>query len=88
MPDYSDLAYKEYDWERSVYGKVREQIPEDAPTPKGKPVATTTYTDANLYHDLATGRAVSGVLHFVNQTPIEWFTKKQATVETSTYGSV
>ena len=87
MPDYSDLAYKEYDWERSVYGKVREQIPEDAPTPKGKPVVTSTYKDANLYHDLATGRAVSGVLHFVNQTPIEWFTKKQATVETSTYGS-
>ena len=87
MPDYSDLAYNEYDWERTVYGKVREQTPEDAPVPKGKPVVTTTYKDANLYHDLATGRAVSGVLHFINQTPIEWFSKKQATVETSTYGS-
>ena len=27
------------------------------------------------------------VLHFVNQTPVEWFSKKQNTVETSTYGS-
>ena len=84
---YSDLPDNEYDWERRVYGKVREQTPEDAPVPKGKPVVTTTYKDANLYHDLATGRAVSGVLHFLNQTPIEWFSKKQATVETSTYGS-
>jgi hypothetical protein len=50
-------------------------------------VVTTTYKDANLYHDLATGRAVTGVLHFLNQTPIDWFTKKQATVETATYGS-
>ena len=47
----------------------------------------TTYKDANLYHDLMTGRAVTGVLHFVNQTPIDWFTKKQETVETATYGS-
>ena len=43
--------------------------------------------DANLLHCLATGRSVSGILHFLNQTPIEWFSKKQATVETATYGS-
>ena len=58
-----------------------------APPPKGKRVVTTSYKDANLYHDLATGRAVTGVLHFLNQTPVDWFTKKQATVETATYGS-
>ena len=55
--------------------------------PKGKPVVTTTYKDANLYHDLMTGRAVTGVLHFLNQTPIDWYSKKQETVETATYGS-
>ena len=54
---------------------------------RGKPVVTTTHKDANPCHDLATGRAVTGVLHFLNQTPIDWFTKKQATVETATYGS-
>jgi hypothetical protein len=36
---------------------------------------------------MMTGRSVSAVLHFFNQTPIEWFSKKQATVETATYGS-
>jgi hypothetical protein len=30
---------------------------------------------------------MSGILHLVNQTPIQWFSKKQATVETATYGS-
>ena len=30
---------------------------------------------------------MSGILHFVNQTPIQWFAKKQNTVETATYGS-
>ena len=68
-------------------GTYRKKIPEDAPRPLGKPVVTTTYVDANLMHCLLTGRSVTGVLHFVNQTPIDWFSKKQATVETATYGS-
>jgi hypothetical protein len=38
-------------------------------------------------HDIATGRSVTGILHLVNKTPIEWYSKKQATVETVTYGS-
>ena len=86
-PDYSDIPEQHYDWARSVYGNVEEVIPSDIPTPKGKRVVPTTYVDANLYHDLVTGRSVTGVLHFVNQTPVHWFTKKQATVETATYGS-
>jgi hypothetical protein len=38
-------------------------------------------------HDVTTGRSVTGILHLVNKTPIEWYSKKQAPVETSTYGS-
>jgi hypothetical protein len=32
-------------------------------------------------------RSVTGVLHFLNGTPIDWYSKKQATVESDTYGS-
>jgi hypothetical protein len=85
-PDYSDLPDKHYSWERSVYGDVHEQIPRDAPKALGKAVVLTTYVDANLNHDLVTGRSVTGVLHFMNQTPVHWFSKKQPTVETATYG--
>ena len=34
-----------------------------------------------------TRRSHSGVLIFVNRAPIIWFSKRQATVETSTFGS-
>ena len=63
IPDYSHLPDKEYDWVYSVYGNVKEQVPYDAPEPLGKEVVTTTYEDANLYHDMLTGGAVTGVLH-------------------------
>ena len=86
-PDYSDLPNHQCDWARSACGDVKESKPGDAPKPKGKRVVMTTYKDANLYHDLITGRAVTGVLHILNQTPIDWFTKKQSTVETATYGA-
>ena len=85
-PDYSDLPEKQYDWS-SVYGEVSELLPEDAPEPLGKYVTLTHYVDANLFHDALTGRSVTGVLHMLNATPIDWYSKKQATVETATYGS-
>ena len=86
-PDFSSLKDQEYDWTRSVYSRACEQIPHDIPKPLGKHVQTTHYVDANLHHDLATGKAVTAVLHFLNQTPIDAYTKRQSTVETATYGS-
>ena len=86
-PDYSDLPKVEFDWEKSVYGNVSELIPEDAPKPLGKFVTMTHYVDANLMHCLLTGRSVTGILSFINKTPVDWFSKKQATVELATYGS-
>ena len=47
----------------------------------------TTFVDANLYHCKVTGKEATGILHLVNQTPVDWYSKKQATVETATYGS-
>ena len=87
MPDFSDAPPTEYDWSHTVYGNVEEAIPADIPEALGNAVVTVSHEDANLYHDWVTGRSVTGVLHFVNQTPFEWFAKKQATVETATYGS-
>ena len=87
MPDYSDIPTPQYDWSYTTYGKVKEVVPDDLPTPLGLAVLFTTYVDANLYHDLLTGRSVSGVLHLINQTPYEYYTKKQNTVATATYGA-
>ena len=52
------------------------------PDPLGKAVTTTTTMDANFNHCLATGKSLTGCLHFVNKTPADWYSKKQATVET------
>ena len=87
IPDFSEYPDHQYDWMQTIYTGAQEMLPHDAPPPLGKPVMTTSYVDANLMHDMLTGRSVTGVLHFVNQTPFDWYAKKQSTVETATYGS-
>ena len=74
-PDFSSLKDQEYDWTISVYSGACEQIPHDIPKPLGKHVQTTHYVDASLHHDLGTGKAVTAVLHFLNQTPIDAYSK-------------
>ena len=85
-PDYSDIPLNGYDWSY-VYADAQEPAPDNAPVPLGKRVTTTHYVDANLFHDALTGCSVTGICHMINATPVEWYSKKQATVETATYGS-
>ena len=86
-PDFSSIPEKHYEWTNTCYAGAEEILPHDAPRPLGKSVLTSHYVDANLFHDMISGRSVSGILHFLNKTPIDWFSKLQATVETATYGS-
>ena len=86
MPDYSNYKVEKKNWGH-IYHPCQEEIPEDMPKPRGKPVMTTTFVDANLLHDVITGRSCTGIIHLLNKTPIDWFSKRQNTVETATYGS-
>ena len=87
QPDYSFLPDQDFDWTYSVYGNVQEILPDNMPDLLGEAVITTTTMDANLNHCLATGKSLTGCLHFVNKTPVDWYSKQQATMETATYGS-
>jgi hypothetical protein len=86
-PDFSSIPGQEFDWAKTVYRDVKEQIPDNIPTPLGRFVTLSHYVDDNLLHGMMTGRCVTGILHCLNKTPIDWYSKKQDTVETATYGS-
>jgi hypothetical protein len=86
-PDLLGLPEQDFDWSNTVYGDVKEMVPDDKPDQLGNYVTLIQYYDANLYHDLTTGHSVTCILHLFNKTPIEWYSKKQATVETATHGS-
>ena len=87
LPDLSGLESKRHDWTNGVYNLEEQECPDDMPEPLGLPVITITYVDANLMHCNLTGRASTGILHLVNGTPVDWYSKRQSTVQSATYGS-
>ena len=86
MPDYSQYKEVKHDW-KYIYGNVTEELPSDMLEPKGKQVVISVFKDANLYFDHVTGHAVTGIIPMLNKTPMDSTSKRQATVETATYGS-
>ena len=74
------------DW-TEFYPDAEENQPLNRPTPKGKTIAITTFVDADHARDKVTRRSVTGIVIFLNNTPINWTSKRQKTVKSSTYGS-
>jgi hypothetical protein len=74
------------DW-GTHYSDASDKIPPDAPTPLGHSVSTTCYVDADHAGCQATRRSHTGILIYVNCAPIQWYSKRQNTVEASTFSS-
>lgn len=74
------------DW-KEFYGDVQEEDPPNMPEPLGKPVKITCFVDADHAGNTVTRRSHTGVLIFVNNAPIISYSKRQNTVESSTFGS-
>ena len=79
-------CHEEPDW-RDFYGEPKELIPPDAPEPRGKSVQTTAFVDSDHAGDLVNRRSRTGVIIFLGMAPIAWHSKKQGSIETSSFGS-
>jgi hypothetical protein len=86
LRNMEQFDFKTFEWER-YYPGAKELIPDDLPDALGNPVQVTFFVDAAFATDLVTRRSTTGIIIFVNGAPILWYSKRQATVETSTYGS-
>jgi hypothetical protein len=71
-----------------LYGKKKEILCQDARERLGKYVTMSHFIYANLTHDITMGKSVTSILYLINNTPLDWYSKKQAMVETATYSSV
>ena len=87
LPDHSQHCTTTYEWEKTFYRNAKELVASNIPKALGPKVVITTYVDANLCHDMLSGKSVTGIIHFLNKTPIHFYSKKQPVVETATYGS-
>jgi hypothetical protein len=85
-PQFDEQRFVKCDWSK-YYPGAEDPIPPNMPQPRGKSVVVSYYVDADHASCRVTRRSHMGVLILVNQSPILWLSKRQNTVETSTFGS-
>jgi hypothetical protein len=87
-PEIDLSSFERRDWSTSEFGLVEpEQMPPNAPEPRGQGFTMRLFVDADHASDTITRRSRSGFLCYLNCAPITWFSKKQTSVETSSFGS-
>ena len=64
-----------------------EPLPHEMPEALVKSVQIISHVDANHAGNFLNMRSNSGILIYVNNTPVIWYSKRQNTVETSYFGS-
>ena len=79
--------FKEYDWSSSEYGDVSEALPTNAPESRGLGFVMVVYVDADHAGNVITRRSRTGFIIFLNNSPVYWTSKKQQSIETSSFGA-
>ena len=91
-PAYHDvedpqLVQARIDAMKEMYPDAVEDLPPNAPPSRGNPVEMNTFVDSDHAGDKVTRRSQTGILLYLNSAPIIWYSKRQNTVESSTFGS-
>ena len=72
---------------RDFYGDMAEELPPKMPAPLGNTLDITGFVDSDHAGNVVTRRSHTGIINFLNNAPVIWFSKKQNTVESSLFGS-
>ena len=78
--------FQTVDW-HDFYTDAKEAIPGNAPEARGHEVQINCFVDADHAGNSVTRRSHTGILIYINSAPITWYSKRQNTVESSTFGS-
>ena len=72
---------------KTIHLDAEDPDPPNMPTPLGIVIHFTCFCDANHAGNVITRRSQTGILIFANMTPINWLSKKENKIESSTFGS-
>lgn len=86
VPVFDESRFDKCDWEE-FYPGAKEVIPLDVPEERGNGVVMSCFVDADHAGCRVTRRSQTGIIIFLNRAPILWYSKRQNTIESSTFGS-
>jgi capsule polysaccharide modification protein KpsS len=85
--DFSNIHWVGHDWKQFYPDINGEIMPIGRPRPRGKSVQISIFCDAAYGACHVTRRSTTGIVKFINGAPIQAYSKRQNTIETSTFGS-
>ena len=88
-PEIDEDAFKKQDWTSGEYGHIsgEEELPPNSPAPRGMGFTMRAKVDADHASDTVTRRSRTGFMVFLNSALVYFTSKKQLSVESSTFGS-
>ena len=88
-PVIDEAKYQLQDWASSEFGHLqgKRRLPPNMPQPRGFGFIIRAKVDADHASDTVTRRSRTGFLVYINSALVFWFSKKQNSVESSSFGS-
>ena len=88
-PDIDPSQFDIKDWASSEFGHLegKEEMPPKQPEPRGIGFTIVAKVDADHASDSVSRRSRSGFFVWLNSALVHWHSKKQTSVETSSFGS-
>jgi hypothetical protein len=88
-PVVDEASFERRDWTSSEFGHIQgtEELPANMPEPRGLGFVMRAKVDADHAGDTVTRRSRTGFIIYLNSAPIYWSSKKQTSVESSSFGS-
>ena len=88
-PEIDLAAFEKRDWTTSEFGHLQgqEELPPNQPQERGTGFVFRAKVDADHASNTVTRRSRTGFVVYLNSSLIYWFSKKQTSVESSSFGS-
>ena len=72
---------------KELYPDAKDLLPPKMLQPKGKHININVFVDSDHSGNVVTRHSYTGIMIFIHMAPIQWNSKKQNRIETSTFGS-
>ena len=88
-PDIDMNKFQQHDWTTSEFGHIigKEVVPSTCPQSRGLGFTMSAMVDADHAGDTISRRSRTGFLVYINSALVYWHSKKQTSVESSSFGS-
>ena len=87
-PVIDEVHFEKKDWITSEFGScIKEEFPKNMPMSRGFGFVMRAFVDADHAGDSMTRRSRTRFPVYLNMVPIYWMSKKQTSIDTSSFGS-